>query len=95
MKKLLIALMLICGTAHAQEEWWESANESGGKIVLLGYECSSRPEQKTLKRMYAAHKSGQTTWGCWNFWSDQVHVVYDDGASYTYDPALFVRKVKK
>jgi len=95
MKKLLIALMLICGTAHAQEEWWESANESGGKIVLLGYECSSRPEQKTLKRMYAAHKNGQTTWGCWNFWSDQVHVVYDDGASYTYDPALFVRKVKK
>lgn len=95
MKKILIALMLICGTAHAAEEWWESANESGGKIVLLGYGCTSRPEATTMKRMYAAHKNGQTYWGCWNYWNDAVHVVYDDGASYTYDPNLFTQKVKK
>lgn len=93
MKRLLIALMLISGFANA-EEWFESANESGGKIVLLTSECSSRPEQKTLKRMYAAHKTGATVWGCWNYWSEQVHVIYDDGQSYTYDPALFVRKTK-
>lgn len=95
MKKILIALMLIWGTAHAAEEWWESANESGGKIVLLGYGCTSRPEATTMKRMYAAHKNGQTYWGCWNYWNDAVHVVYDDGASYTYDPNLFTQKVKK
>jgi len=92
MKKILF-LLLLSTTAYA-EEWWESANESGGKIVLLDYACSSRPEAKTLKRMYAAHKNGQTTWGCWNYWSDQVHVVYDDGQSYTYDPTLFSRKIK-
>jgi hypothetical protein len=95
MKKLLIAMMLICGTAYAEEEWFESANESGGKIVLLSYGCTSRPETTTLKRMYAAHKNGQTTWGCWNYWNDAVHVVYDDGASYTYDPTLFTRKARK
>jgi hypothetical protein len=95
MKKLLIAMMLICGTAHAAEEWFESANESGGKIVLLSYGCTSRPEATTMKRMYAAHKNGQTVWGCWNYWNDAVHVVYDDGASYTYDPALFTQKVRK
>jgi hypothetical protein len=94
MKKLLIALLLVAGVAHAQEEWWESENESGGKIVLLSYDCTSRPEAKTLKRMYAAHKNGQTYWGCWNFWSDMVHVVYDDGKSYTYNPEWFVRKTK-
>lgn len=93
MKKIIFILALLCTSVHA-EEWWESANESGGKIVLLSYECTSRPETKTLKRMYAAHKSGQTFWGCWNYWSDQVHVIYDDGKSYTYDPELFIRKTK-
>ena len=93
MKKILFVLMLLCSTAQA-EEWFESGNESGGKIVLLTYGCTSRPEATTMKRMYAAHKNGQTTWGCWNYWSDMVHVVYDDGQSYTYDPNLFVRKNK-
>lgn len=94
MKKLLIALLLISSSAHA-EEWWESDNESGGKIVLLDLPCTSRPEAKTMKRMYAAHKNGMTLWGCWNYWSGAVHVVYDtDGASYTYNPELFVRKIK-
>jgi hypothetical protein len=95
MKKLLIALLLVSAPVFAQgEEWWESENESGGKIVLLSYDCTSRPETRTLKRMYAAHKNGQTYWGCWNYWSDMVHVIYDDGKSYTYNPDLFVRKIK-
>jgi hypothetical protein len=94
MNKLLITLMLVSGFAQAAEEWFESANESGGKIVLLTSECNSRPDQKTLRRMYAAHKTGATIWGCWNYWSDQVHVIYDDGQSYTYDPNLFVRRTK-
>ena len=95
MKKILIALLLVAAPVFAQgEEWWESDNESGGKTVLLSYDCSSRPEARTLKRMYAAHKNGQTYWGCWNYWSDMVHVVYDDGKSYTYNPDLFVRKIK-
>jgi hypothetical protein len=94
MKRLLIALMFVSAFAQAAEEWFESLNESGGKIVLLSYECTSRPDQKTLKRMYSAHKNGQTYWGCWNYWADQVHVIYDEGQSYTYDPALFTRKTK-
>jgi hypothetical protein len=93
MKKLLLALMLVSSVVHAQEEWWESENESGGKIVLLPYKCS-RAESTTMRRMYSAHKNGKTWWGCWNFWADQVHVVYDEGQSYTYDPTLFVRKTK-
>ena len=93
MKKILLIFALLCTTAHA-EEWFESANESGGKIVLLTYGCTSRPDATTMKRMYAAHKNGQTTWGCWNYWNDAVHVVYDDGQSYTYDPNLFSRKGK-
>jgi hypothetical protein len=91
MKKLLLALLLVSSVVHA-EEWWESANEGGGKIVLLPYECPDAPK---LKRMYAYTKSGGTIWGCWNFWTDMVHVVYDKtGASYTYDPELFVRKTR-
>jgi len=94
MKKLLIALVLVSNLAYAEEEWFEALNSSGGKIVLLNTACISRPETTTLKRMYAAHINGQTYWGCWNYWSGQVHVVYDDGASYTYNPELFTRKVK-
>lgn len=92
MKKLLIILMLVSGFANAAEEWFEGTNASGGKIVLLTTSCTNRPEATTMRRMYAAHKSGNTFWGCWNYWNDAVHVVYDDGASYTYDPNLFVRK---
>ena len=91
-KKLLLALLFVATAAHAEEEWWESANESGGKIILLNDQCTSRPDLKTLKRMFAAHKNGQTVWGCWNYWSGMVHVIYDDGQSYTYNPALFTRK---
>jgi hypothetical protein len=94
MNKLLITLMLVSGFAQAAEEWFESENESGGKIVLLNNVCENRPEAKTLKRMYSAHKNGQTYWGCWNYWADQVHVVYDDGKSYTYNPEWFVRKTR-
>ena len=94
MNKLLITLMLVSGFAQAAEEWFESTNESGGKIVLLNSECINRANQNTLKRMYAAHKNGQTYWGCWNYWADQVHVIYDEGQSYTYDPTLFVRRTK-
>ena len=93
MNKLLIALLLVTGVAHA-EEWWESDNESGGKIVLLNAPCTPRPDATTMKRMYAVHKKGMTYWGCWNFFSGQVHVLYDDNLSYTYDPELFVRKTK-
>jgi hypothetical protein len=91
MKKLLIALLLVSGLANAAEEWFESANNSGGKIVLLTYACPNAP---TLKRMYAYHKEGMTFWGCWNYWNDMVHVVYDNGDNYTYDPTLFARKTK-
>lgn len=94
MKKLLVALMLLCGTVHA-EEWWEGENKSGGKIVLLFSECTVRPEAKTMLRMYSAHINGQTWWGCWNYWSDQVHVVYDSGESYTYEANLFQKRVSK
>jgi hypothetical protein len=93
MKKILFILALLSTSAHA-EEWFESANESGGKIVLLTYGCTSRPEATTMRRMYAAHRNGQTIWGCWNYWNDAVHVVYDEGQSYTYDPTLFVKKGK-
>ena len=92
MKKILFMLVLLCTTVHAEEEWFESDNEGGGKIVLLTYECPGAPK---LKRMYAYTKSGGTIWGCWNYWTEMVHVIYDKtNASYTYDPSLFVRRVK-
>jgi hypothetical protein len=90
MKKLLLVLLLVSGAVHAKEEWLESDNEGGGKIVLLPNECPNVPK---LKRMYAYTKSGETIWGCWNFWTGMIHVVYDKtGSSYTYNPELFVVK---
>jgi hypothetical protein len=91
MKKLLTLLLIVSSFAYA-DEWFEGLNQSGGKIVLLTDPCSPRPNAKTLRRMYAAHANGKTLWGCWNFWNESIHVIYDDGESYTYDPNIFVYK---
>ena len=93
MKKLLLALLLV-SNAYA-EDWFEGPNKANGKIVLLTTPCQQRPDATTLKLMYSTGDTGKTLWGCWNYWSGAVHVVYDSGETYTYSPELFIYKQSK
>jgi hypothetical protein len=89
MKKLILALALFTGAAHA-DEWLEAANKDGGKILLLTAKCDAK--YPSLRLMMAIASTGQTVRGCWAYFSDMVHVTYDDGTAYTYDPMIFVYK---
>jgi len=88
-KKLFVALLLTVGIAHA-EEWLEATNKDGGKILLFTSRCSE--QYPNLRLMMTSTRQGQTFYGCWAYFSEQVHVTYQDGTSYMYDPAIFSHK---
>jgi len=89
MKKLLLALVLVPCLVWG-EEWLEAANKDGGKIMLLTHKCSDR--YPNLKVVIISTGIGQTFRGCWAYFSGKVHVSYDDGTSYMYDPEIFEYK---
>jgi hypothetical protein len=88
MKKLLIALLFVATTGHA-EQWFETNNTGGGKIVLFKNKCYGK-ESGMLMMAYLP--GGKTVNGCWWYFGDKVHVIYNDGETYTYDPKGFVMK---
>jgi hypothetical protein len=88
MKKLLIVLLFAVTSVHA-EQWFESNNTGGGKIVLFKTKCEGR-ERGMIMLAYIS--GGKTINGCWWYFGDKVHVVYSDGDTYTYDPNAFVLK---
>ena len=87
MKIQLIALALVmaASSAHA-EKWMEVNNKSGGKLILTTEPCKDKP---ALRVMMSTAPNKPTLFGCWAYVAGQVHVVYDDGERYTYDPAAF------
>jgi hypothetical protein len=94
MSKLkIILLCLIAGTCHA-EEWLETQNEAGGKILFLHYGC---PEGNTGRKVIASTRDGSTIHGCWYFFADMVHVVWigQGGKTSAYDPKTLVYKKQK
>ncbi len=101
MKKLLVALMLVCGVAHA-EEWLEMPNEAGGKILLLTLECKSKETGKPDGRqVVTSSPNGTGARGCWFYYADMIHIMWNDGDSSVFEPNQFTaknndkRKVKK
>jgi hypothetical protein len=86
MKYLFVLLALIAAIPAHAERWLEAPNKTGGKIVLLAYECAS---QKNWRRAAATSPGSQTVWGCWSVIAGDVHIVYDDSSSYTYPTDFF------
>jgi hypothetical protein len=84
MKKLIFCLVLVTGVCRA-EEWMETINEAGGKILFLSYAC---PEGTTGRKVIATMRDGGTIHGCWYFFADMVHVVWvgQNGKTSAYDP---------
>ena len=90
MKKMIIALLLVCGTTHA-ETWFEAVNKGGGKILLLMTKCDNKTEGRIV---IATSSEGISSTGCWFFFADMVHVAWNDGNIKTssFDPDIFVKR---
>jgi hypothetical protein len=85
MKKLIFCLLLANPIFSYAEEWMETVNEAGGKILFLSTLCTG----STTGRMVIANaRDGTTMHGCWWFFADMVHVVWEkqNGKTSAYDP---------
>ena len=87
MKKLLIALLLVSGTANA-EKYFEMKNKAGGKIVLHATECHDK-SRAPLRLATASGKGHKTDFGCWGYIGGEVHIVFDDGERRAYPAEAF------
>lgn len=93
MKKLLIAA-LICLPLSAQAEAWSLPNKGNGQIVISTADCYFKGKfYKDFKDGYARNGTGETIHGCWYYSDTFVHMVYEDGTSFTY-PASSFQKVE-
>lgn len=92
MKKLILLLILVCGTAQA-EQWFEAQNNSGGKILLLTTKCVDSDGRMVISNS----PSGEAKLGCWYYFAEMIHVIWKDGVvrNSTYDPNAFVVKGEK
>ncbi len=90
MKKVLIGLMLVCGMAHA-DEWMETNNEAGGKILFLPTKCAGNDTGRTV---IASGRDGSTLHGCWFYFAEMVHVVWtgQGGKTSAFDPKTLTYK---
>lgn len=87
MKKLFSAFAIIFAcSANAQEIFATTANNAGGKIVLL-----MLPEacQKGQSGMFATDSTGYSIVGCWKMVGSYVSVRFSNGSTRMYDGDIF------
>ena len=92
MKKLIFFCVLLANPVFA-EEWLEAPNKLGGKILLLQSKCSSASNE-TGRTVIGTGGDGKNIMGCWYYFSDMVHVVWNDGSTYSYPKDIFIYKQK-
>ena len=85
MKKIILLCCLLAGSAHA-EEWMETPNTAGGKILFLSKLCANND---TGRMVIATMSDGGTVHGCWYYFAEMVHV---GGKTSSYDPKTLTYK---
>ena len=75
----VLLLALWCGSAQA-EEWMEMPNQAGGKILLLNGKCSSKSGNEG-RVVIATTPAGSNVNGCWYFFAEMIHIVWDSGST--------------
>ena len=91
MKKFIILLMLISGTANA-EQWFEMPNKAGGKMVLLTTKCS---DTESGRIVISTTPEGYTTNGCWWYFAEMVNIVWKSGNTSSFEGTAFTLKGDK
>ena len=74
-----LLLALWCGSVQA-EEWMEMPNQAGGKILLLNGKCSSKSGNEG-RVVIATTPAGSNVNGCWYFFAEMIHIVWDSGST--------------
>lgn len=90
MKKTILALLLVCSTAYA-DKWLEMRNNAGGKIILMTSECRSGKG----KMVIATTPQGDNFNGCWYYFADMIHIVWENGKTSSFEPNDFQFKESK
>jgi hypothetical protein len=85
MKKLIILLCLFIATAHA-EEWFEMPNQAGGKMLLLTGKCTGKNGGSFV---ISTTSTGDTLNGCWYFFANMIHIIWEDGSRSSFNPSSF------
>lgn len=91
MKRLLIALLLLPALALAQEKWLEMPNNAGGKILLLQQQCDGKKGRMVI----ATTSDGTNVHGCWYYFSEMVHIVWEHGKTSSFEPSSFTLREAK
>lgn len=91
MKRILTALLMMPLMAGA-EQWFEMPNQAGGKILLLTSDCG---KDLSGKLVVSTMPSGENITGCWYFFAEMVHVVWEGGKTSSFEPRMFTPKERK
>lgn len=89
MKTIIAITLAAIAMSASAEVRFESKTTAGGNIVLTLHACEEAPP---LRRAYLTAPGGQYFSGCWGYFDDRVHVAWNDGSRYAYEPELF-RKI--
>ena len=93
MKNILaIAAIAFAGAASATTttDWWfETTNAAGGKILLLSFDCRKRDGGKVV---ISTSRAGDNLHGCWYFFADHVHIVWEGGKTSSFQSNDFEYK---
>jgi hypothetical protein len=89
----VLLLALWCGSAQA-EEWMEMPNQAGGKILLLNGKCSSKSSSEG-RMVIATTPTGGNINGCWYFFAEMIHIVWDSGSTSSFSPNDFSYRKSK
>lgn len=89
MKKIAFILLMMSGMALA-ETWLEMPNEAGGKILLLSGNCSG----DRGKIVIATTPKGTNINGCWYYFADMIHIVWQNGQTSSFNPSDFTPRQK-
>jgi len=89
MKKLLLSLLLTCGSVNAGE-YWTTPTEQGGEIALQFIKTDTCGDN--LWSMYVVKSNQEVVYGCWTIMDDRIHVRYDNGVRRAYDLSGWTKK---
>ena len=92
MKKLLLALLLAVGMAHAGTVA-TSTNDAGGMMVLSDVKCNG--ERDLFVAYSTIPSSSKTLMGCWTMDDNFIFIRWNDGDIRTYPFSMWDIKTKK
>lgn len=84
MRKLLWSLVLVPCLVWG-EEWLEMDNRAGGKILFMKQECTFGKKEARGRQVIATTPEGDNINGCWYYFTEMIHVVWENGKTSSFE----------